>query len=66
MNYALLFYLSSWGFSHAVVAGCYFCCTLSKNQLASQLSMLVLTVASGVFLKLYLDRHSGEECVNGG
>ena len=43
--------------SFAVVASSYFLCVLSSNQLSSQLFMLVSTVSSGVFLKLYLDRY---------
>ena len=43
--------------SFAVVASSYFLSVLSSDQLSSQLFMLVSTVSSGVFLKLYLDRY---------
>ena len=43
--------------SFAVVSSSYSLCVLSSNQLSSQLFMLVSTVSSGVFLKLYLDRY---------
>ena len=46
-------------FSFAVVASSYAFSVRSSDQLSSQLLMLISTVAGGVFLKLYLDRHSG-------
>ena len=54
-----LFLQSIYAFSFAVVASSYAFSALSSDQLSSQLLMLVSTVAGGVFLKLYLDRHSG-------
>lgn len=41
----------------AVVASSYALCALSHDQLTSQLFMLVSTISSGVFLRLYLDRY---------
>ena len=46
-------------FSFSVVAASYAFSARSSDQLSSQLLMLISTVAGGVFLKLYLDRHSG-------
>ena len=54
-----IFLESIFVFSFAVVASSYTFTALSSDQLSSQLLMLVSTVAGGVFLKLYLDRHSG-------
>lgn len=54
-----IFLESIFVFSFAVVASSYSFTALSSDQLSSQLLMLVSTVAGGVFLKLYLDRHSG-------
>jgi hypothetical protein len=54
-----LFIQSIFAFSFAVVASSYAFSALSSDQLSSQLLMLVSTVAGGVFLKLYLDRHTG-------
>ena len=44
-------------FSYAVVASSYAFAVRSADQLSSQLLMLISTVAGGVFLKLFLDRH---------
>jgi hypothetical protein len=54
-----LFLQSIFTFSFAVVASSYALAVRSSDQLSSQLLMLMSTVAGGVFLKLYLDRHTG-------
>ena len=49
-------------FAMAVTASSYTLVVQSIDQLSSQMLLLVSTIAGGMFLKLYLDRHKGEYC----
>ena len=57
-----LFGVCIMSFAMAVTASSYTLVVQSVDQLSSQMLLLVSTIAGGMFLKLYLDRHKGEYC----